>query len=85
MSFPVSSLYDTGNEFLDLLRTTRSSVDVTVLDDQNGSEYVVCVPVSWPASEAVMTLADQLQDHALGGPGIAVGPSLPVPFTGGIR
>jgi len=63
MDFLVSDLHEEGNASLDLLRTTNSTVDVTVRTD-TGERVVAAVPVSRSAALALATLADHLQDHA---------------------
>jgi hypothetical protein len=65
MDFEVTSLYDPDNEALELLRRSRSSITVELIDPRSHSRYEVHLPVSWPADVALATLAEQLQDHAV--------------------
>ena len=65
LDFEVESIYDLEDPALALLRESSSSVTLEVTDPSSGATWKVNVPVSEPPEIAVLTMAEQMQDHVL--------------------
>lgn len=83
LDFEVESIYDLANPSLARLRETSSSVTLEVSDSSCQATWKVNVPVSELPEVAVVTMAEQMQDHVLESADSYGMPLPPCPVHGG--